>query len=93
MAGEWRYNFPKDTWHSYADLEDVLKHASGEVVEAGVALNDVSDVLVAVEIMDAIHVLESALRMIERGGVNLDVVREAVIAKNADRGYYVSAEP
>ena len=42
----------------------------------------------AVELMDCIVAAETALRMLESAGVDLDAAKEAVLAKNEARSYW-----
>lgn len=46
------------------------------------------DERVAEELMDTIHAAETALRMMEADGIDLEAVKRYVIAKNDERGYY-----
>ena len=80
---KFQYNFP--ACNRFKTMQDQLKYAAGEIVEASAETNMAER---AVEIMDAIHALETALRNTGLGSVELDMCRAAVITKNAKRDYY-----
>lgn len=95
----WGYLFPRDTAHSDESTVEVMKHLAGEVVEAAVEysrikpIDQVVDVAnaqwVAMELLDVIHVAESALRRLEDAyGVDMERAYHNVIRKNRRRGYY-----
>ena len=92
----WSYRFPPDRVHEGG--ERAAKDMAAEVVEAAWALADAyaekthSDVqTAAVELMDVIHVAETALRHLEHDlGADLDMAWCATIAKNERRGYYTA---
>ena len=69
-----------------------MKDAAGEIAEAAVELGCSYHTLTAMEILDAVHVLESALRKIEAQGIDLDELKDSVIKKNRARGYYGGEE-
>lgn len=93
----WGYLFPRDTAHDSESTTDVMKHLAGEVIEATIEYSalevmdgDEADALgVAMELLDVIHVAESALRRIEDAyGVDIGRAYCNVIKKNRRRGYY-----
>lgn len=97
----WGYLFPRDTAHEEESTTDVMKHLAGEVIEATMEYSalealdmdgDEADALgVAMELLDVIHVAESALRRLEDAyGVDLERAYRNVIKKNRRRGYYDS---
>lgn len=83
----WEYRFPP-----IADppgLSQQLLHVLGEAEEAREAHREAGwRERVAEELMDVVHAAETALRMLEKDGADLDGVRRGVIAKNEERGYY-----
>lgn len=95
--GGWEWRFPKDLTHEGG--QRALKDMAGEVVEAAWALASVeartsmtderAAQAAAVELMDVIHVAETALRHLElERCVDLDRAFAATVAKNEERGYY-----
>ena len=95
----WGYLFPRDTAHYDESTTDVMKHLAGEVIEATVeyAALEKMDIdadesnaqWVAMELLDVIHVAESALHRLEDDyGVDMDRAYRNVIKKNRRRGYY-----
>lgn len=95
----WEWRFPPDTVHQGG--EQAMKDMAGEVIEAAFALeklearNSMVDGMAAqaaaVEIMDVIHVAETALRRLAATvPVDLDRAYAATFAKNEERGYYES---
>lgn len=92
----WSYRFPPDRVHDGG--ERGVKDMAAEVAEAAWAISyayateDPADVRdAAIELMDVIHVAETALRHLER---DLDADVEgawcATVAKNEGRGYYAA---
>ena len=99
MAWEWR--FPRDVVH--AGGQSALKDLAGEVVEAAWAMarvearTSMTDARAvqdaAVELMDVIHVAETALRHLEgEHGADIERAFCATVAKNEGRGYYGGVE-
>lgn len=94
----WEYRFPRDIVHSGGQA--ACKDMAGEVVEAAWALAKVgartSSLIderavrdAAIELMDVIHVAETALRHLEADyGADLDMAYCDVVAKNESRSYY-----
>ena len=99
MAWEWR--FPRDVVHSGG--QRAVKDLAGEVVEAAWAMARVdartsmtderAAQAAAVELMDVIHVAETALRHLElEHGADLEMAFCDTVAKNDGRGYYGGVE-
>lgn len=95
----WGYLFPRDTAHDDESTVEVMKHLAGEVIEAtaeystieawGAECDEADALGVAMELLDVIHVAESALRRLEDAyGVDVDRAYRNVIKKNRRRGYY-----
>lgn len=92
----WSWRFPADRVHEGG--QRAAKDMAAEVVEAAWALSDAyrsgrpSDVRdAAVELMDVIHVAETALRHLEADlGADVEAAWCATVAKNDGRGYYTA---
>lgn len=71
------------------DLNQQLAHASSEMDEIGdAAAYGEGATRIAEEILDCMHSLESALRILQEQGLNVSLVADMVIKKNIARGYY-----
>lgn len=105
MSG-FAYNFPRCSCASPYMFNQAAKIAeeAREVVSAVIEYNrhdaDAFDAReqarlvnnIAMETMDVIHAAETMLRMLD-GLVDVDGLREEVIRKNRQRGYYEANEP
>jgi hypothetical protein len=82
-------NFPRT---QYVDINGIVGQCDHILSEANEALDsalapDINHT--AMEVMDALHSCETALRILqEKHGINLNEVERAVLAKNKARGYY-----
>lgn len=86
-AGGWEYRFPEVAGKPPLP-EQALKVAE-EALEVQRAALDQDFQAAAVEAMDVIHAAETLLRRLEAGyGIDPDDVRDDVVAKNRERGYY-----
>ena len=87
MSG-FAYNFPRYTCAAPYMLNQAAKIAeeAREVVCAARLVNEI-----AMETMDVIHAAETMLRMLD-GLVDVDALREEVVRKNRQRGYYGGGE-
>lgn len=83
----FQYQFP-----SIAEPEELpkqLQHVKSEVDEAIEAYyEEKSPWTIATELMDVIHAAETALRLLEAEGMDLDAIKRGVVEKNQRRFYY-----
>lgn len=88
----WRYQFPACKRWIPTDKRTRSEQALKIVEEAAEAMNmrDGYDIAYAMELMDTIHACETALRELPES--LLSSIKEAVVRKNAERGYYDDAE-
>lgn len=83
----WEYRFPEIVRKPPLP-EQALKVAE-EALEMQRAVLDLDFWAAAMEAMDVIHAAETLLRRLEAWhGIDLDDVRDEVVAKNRERGYY-----
>lgn len=84
------FRFPRAKFASENDLRQQIGHAGSEFAEIIEAMTDMEPMEnVAAEICDAIHSLETALRIMqERHGISVRDMIIAVEIKNRQRGYY-----
>lgn len=87
MSGEFEYRFP-----SCAVRENTVvgqaNHAAEEVHEAVIELAAGDRDAAMVELLDAVHAIETTLRMMECTACELTTAWSKVFRKNAERGYY-----
>lgn len=91
VSTPWQWQFPPiaETPSMYGQLVKVRSEIR-EVANAYV--DGETNERLAEELMDADHAIETALRILEAEGVDLDAVKRGVIEKNDARGYYGGAE-
>lgn len=84
------FSFPRTRFVDANTFKEQLDHAVGELMEAFCAIDaGESNLRVAEEVVDAIHSLEGALRIMqEKLSVNVADVARYVEQKNRVRGYY-----
>lgn len=86
------YGFPRTRFVDLNTLHKQIKHIKSEAVEVELSYlkedHHFSIKEVAEEILDVIHSAKTALRIIEKRGVDIDAAKERVIKKNQVRCYY-----
>jgi len=83
------FRFPRVKFVEHNTLDRQVDHAVGEMLEAVTALNTESRTRIAEELLDCMHSIETALRIMqEKDGIDLNQLKEYVIQKNKVRGYY-----
>lgn len=86
------FSFPPTVFTKRNDFATQLIHIASEFNEVSKAFQDgESPERVAEEMIDAIHSLETGLRILQQNrGIDVDVTAAEVMIKNARRGYYLS---
>lgn len=93
--GKWKYSFPDATPRAEVedgvggDIELQIIRIKSEVNEAHMAFIREPDFRAAEELMDVIHTAETALRLMDMPIQQLGQIKQAVITKNRERGYYL----
>lgn len=82
------YNFPKIRFVDENSIDEQLDHLRSELVEAYHAFLSGHMGDCDMEVADLYHSCETYFRMREKAGVDIEAVRQAVIEKNTNRGYY-----
>ena len=82
------FNFPLCTKHEKT-VSEQLEHLQSEVIETMHAWYTGESVYdVGTELLDVIHAAETTLRMLNFTNYELNDLKDRVIQKNAERGYY-----
>lgn len=86
LSTPWQWQFPPIA--EPEDLPHQILHIKAELLEAAEACGAKNIQHTAEELMDVIHAAETALRLLEAEGMDLDAIKRGVIEKNQRRGYY-----
>lgn len=87
MSCEFEYRFPSCIVRENTVVGQA-NHAADEVHEAVVEIAAGDREAAMVELLDAVHAIETALRMMGCTAQELNVAWSKVFSKNARRGYY-----
>jgi len=86
---QFPFIFPRTIFVDQNGICGQVSHISSEAAETAAEISNPDIIPLAIELMDTYHSSETGLRILqEKYGVNLIAVRDAVIRKNQERGYY-----